>query len=57
MLHLAHSQMKNIEKVVVRRSKYYISKFICNIFKEQIQCLEFRNIFKTISCNVFLREK
>lgn len=53
MLHLAFGQMKNIEMGVVRRSKYYISKSIYNIFKEQIWCLELRSTLKLFPAMYF----
>lgn len=44
MLHLSYTQLNKIEASIGRGSKYYLSKLICNIFKDKIQCPELRNI-------------
>lgn len=44
MVHLTYTQLNNIEAGTVRGAKYYLSKFIHNIFKDQIQCPELTNI-------------
>lgn len=57
MLHLSYTQLNKIEAGIVRGTKYYLSKFIRNIFKDQIQCPELRNILKLFPAKFFLMRK
>lgn len=53
MLHLTHAKLNKIEAGIVRGAKYHLSKFICNIYKDQFQCPELRNILKLFPAEYF----